>query len=360
MILSKIWERYLFRETLKVFFLFLGCFYFLYALIDYSTHMQDFIVDKRIQISHMLGYYSFMLIKRADLLVPLAMLIASIKLLLSINLNGELVALQSSGISLKKIVRPLLLLAGLCTLFNIFSFEFFLPSSLNFLDRFRERHFKHSRNGARREPIHALYLKDGSKIIYQKKDAETNQFFDVFWIRSSDDLWRMKYLSSDPENPVGTYVDHIQRNRSGNFDKTESFETYRFSPFKWQPDLAGKGYIPIENRRISELFSLLASKKKATAVERPQILSFILYKCAMPLLPLLVTMAVVPFCVRYSRTTPLFLIYALALFGFVAFCALMDAGVILGENNVIPPFAAVLGPFFLCSLGFGWKFATTK
>ena len=96
--MNRIWERYIFRETLKVFFLFLGCFYFLYAMIDYSTHMQDFIVDKRIQVSHIIGYYSFMFIKRADLIVPLAALIACIKQLLSMTHNGELVALQSSAI----------------------------------------------------------------------------------------------------------------------------------------------------------------------------------------------------------------------------------------------------------------------
>ncbi len=354
-----IWERYIFRETVKVFFLFLGCFYFLYAMIDYSTHMQDFIIDKRIQVPHIIGYYSFMFIKRADLLVPLAALIACIKQLLSMTLNGELVALQASGISLKKITRPLIVLCGLCTLFNFLSFEYFLPSSLNFLDLFRERHFKHARHGKRTEPVHALYLKDGSKIIYQTKDTEKNQFFDVFWIRSSDEIWRIKTLTTDPQNPIGAFVDHIERNKQGNLIKTESFETYTFLPFKWQPDLAGKGYVPIENRKISELLHLLNSQKRTTAVERPQILSYLLYKCTMPLLPLLSLIAIFPYCVRYSRTTPIFLIYTLAIFSFVAFAAIMDAAVILGENNVLPPFAAVFGPFLICSMGFGWKFAKT-
>ncbi len=354
-----IWKWYIFRETVKGFFLFLGCFYFLYAMIDYSTHMQDFIIDKRIQFSDMISYYSFMFIKRSYLLVPLAALIACIKQLLSMMLNGELLALQASGVSLKKIARPLIFLCGLCTLFNFFSFEHFLPSSLNFLDRFREQHFKHTRHGPRTEPVHALYLKDGSKIIYQTKDAEKNRFFDVFWIRSSDEIWRMKTLKADPENPIGEFVDHIQRNKLGNLIKTESFEAYTFSPFKWQPDLAGKGYVPIENRRISQLVYLLNSKKRATTVERAQILSHLFYKCTMPLLPLLSLIAIFPYCVRYSRTTPIFLTYTFAIFSFVAFGAIMDAAVILGENNVVHPFLAVFGPFLTCSIGFGWKFAKT-
>ena len=98
-----IWKRYILCEILKVFFLFLGCFFFLYSLIDYSLHMQDFIIDKRIQISHITTYYLFQFIKRADLLIPLALLISTLKVLFSLNSRGELIALQSSGVPAKKI-----------------------------------------------------------------------------------------------------------------------------------------------------------------------------------------------------------------------------------------------------------------
>ncbi|MBY0529354.1 MAG: LptF/LptG family permease [Rhabdochlamydiaceae bacterium] len=360
MILTTLWERYLFRETLKVFFLFLGCFYSLYALIDYSTHMQDFFVDKRIQISHIFIYYSFQFIKRADMLIPLSMLIATIKVFLTLNAQGELVALQASGIPLKKIARPLLLLATVCTLFNLASGEWILPNCLNYLDRFREEHFKHSFRGNRKEPIHTLYLKDRTKIIYQTQDIDKGVYFDVFWVRSSDDLWRIKTLTLDLEHPVGAYVDHIQRNALGNLEKTESFETYRFAPFKVLPDLAGKGYIPLENRKITDLVRMLGEKRKATALEHPQVMTHLLFKCMIPWMALLAVIAPLPYCVRHTRMTPTFFIYTIALFGFISFYALMDAAVILGENNVIAPWIAILSPFALCSLAFGWKYTKTN
>ena len=67
MIFSCLWERYLLREILKIFFLFLFCFYSLYAMVDYSLHMQDFIVDKRIQFLHIAAYYGFQFVKRCPL-----------------------------------------------------------------------------------------------------------------------------------------------------------------------------------------------------------------------------------------------------------------------------------------------------
>lgn len=360
MIFRMLWERYLLRELFKVFFLFLGCFFFLYSLLDYSLHMQDFIVDKHINFSHLCTYYFYQFIKRSDLLIPLALLIATLKVLFALNARGELVALQASGLSSKRILRPFFILAFLCALFNCASTEFMLPSSLNFLDHFRVQHFKHSFYGERREPIHVIYLKDRSKIVYQSEKTDEQLFFDVFWIRSSEDIWRMKYLSTNLEAPVGYWVDHIVRSPEGTFDKTESYESYAFPSFRAQPNLTGKGRVPIENRKVSELLRLLTHTRMTTEWERPQILTQCLHKCMMPLLSFLVVIAAAPFCFRYSRSLPIFFTYAIALFCFVAFAALIDSALILGEAQVISGYIAIILPFALSFIGFGWKFVKTR
>ena len=357
--LQTIWERYILRETCKVFSLFLGCFFFLYALIDYSLHMQDFIIDKQMQISHVATYYVFQFIKRADLLIPLALLIATLKVLFAMNTRGELIALQSSGLSRRKILRPLFFMGLLCALFNLISSEFFLPASLNHLDSFREQHFKHSRHGNRKQPVYLLPLKDHSKIVYQTEDEEKKLYLDVFWIRSTDEIWRMHSLSSDPDNPVGRFVDHLKRGKAGNFEKIESFETYRFDKFRWQADPTGKGSIPLENRKLSELLRLSIQKNKVTSYEYPQALTYLLFKLTIPFLSLLVIAAGAPFCLRHSRNLPLFFTYALALFGFIAFFALMDAAVILGENLILSPYVAILLPLSLCWGAFGLHYYNT-
>lgn len=351
MIFKTLWERYLLRELFKIFSLFLCCFFFLYALVDYSLHMQDFIVDKQIQISHVITYYLFQFIKRADVLLPLALLVATLKTLFTINTHGELIALESSGLPRKKILRPFFLLGGLCVLFNLASSEFFLPSSLNHLDKFRRENFKHSRHGNRKEPVHILPLKDRSKIIYQTEDKEKKLYLDVFWVRSMDDIWRMSALSTDSEYPIGSFVDHLQRNPSGNMEKVESFDQYRFSKFRLEPDPTGKGYTPLENRKLSGLLRMLFQKNTTTAYEYPQVLTHFLFKITMPFLSLLVIAAGAPFCLKHSRNLPIFFTYAIALFSFVGFFTLMDAAMILGENHIISPYAAILLPFcLLCAI----------
>jgi lipopolysaccharide export system permease protein len=356
MILSQIWERYFFRELVKVFTLFLCTFYFLYVIVDYSTHMQDFIKNKQIQFSDIARFYSVHFVKRADLLLPLSLLIATIKVLCTLNARSELVAFQSAGLPIKKLMRPFFLLASCCVLFNYINFELLTPKSLNFLDQFKEAHFKSQREGKKKEPFHIFYLEDGSKLVYQHYEAEKDAFFDVLWLRSSDDIWRIKYLNADPKKPIGQYIDHLKRNKEGFFEKIESFDTQLLTQLKWRPQTSRKGFIPYENRSLSELYKLYR-KDTTKDYEAAQILTHFNLKLVMPLLSLFVVIACAPFCVRYSRGTPVFFIYAIAIFGFLAFFTVLDAAVILGENRVISPYLAIFVPFGLGFSLFTWKFS---
>jgi len=354
--IGSIWERYIFRELLKVFFLFLFVFFFLYSLMDYSTHAKDFITDKRIQIFDILLYYSLQFIKRADLLLPLALLVATIKVLCSLNAHRELVALQASGMKLKKLLRPFFFLACLCMVFNYFSAQYIVPKALNNLDQFKKSHFKQSSKGKIKQRVHLIYLKDDTKLFYQTFDKEKELFFDVIWIPTSEEIWRIKYLTANPREPEGRFVDHLKRNSQGFFEKVESFDTYQFKQIKWERKMPTKGFIPNENRSLSELFHSYFQKQSGSNYEGADLLTQLYFKLAMPLLSFLVVMAISPFCVNYSRNIPIFFIYACGLFGFIAFFTFMDAAVIIGENQVVSPFLAIFSPFLICGGLFTWKF----
>ncbi len=145
MILSKIWERYLFKETLKVFFLFLGVFYFLYAAIHHSTHMQEFLRSAHVSMLDIGIYYAFHFCKVAHLLLPLALLIGTIKVLTTLNANRELVALQACGMKLRSLLRPFFLLAFLCTALSLLNFEWLTPRAAAYIRDFRVAHLKSER-----------------------------------------------------------------------------------------------------------------------------------------------------------------------------------------------------------------------
>ncbi len=349
-----IWQRYFLREITKIFTLFLFGFFFLYFAIDYSLHMQDFLKDKSIQIGDLLIYYGYQFIKRAPLLLPLALLIATVKVLTTLTHHRELVALQMSGLSTRKLLAPFFLVAICATLFNLLSYEFLLPNSLGYLDKFYAKHLRHAKAGKNNE-VKSFTLKDGTKLIYQTYLPEQKSFFDVIWLKSGQEIWRMKYLTADPENPTAKYIDRLVCNPQGFFEKKESFSKRVFSEISWEKELHRKGYTPYENRSVSELFQL-GYLKKIPPFMKMEVRTQLYYKCFIPFLSLLVVIAAAPFCIRYSRTTSPFLIYACSLFAYIAFFTLMDAAVILGENRVASPFCAIFVPFLALALPFTWRF----
>lgn len=340
----KLWERYFLREISKVFFFFLLCLFFLYALLDFSTHMDDFFKNSRLQLIDMGRFYLDHFLKRADFLFPLALAVSTIKVLSTFNTRREWLVFQVAGISTKRLLLPFFYMATFCLAFNLLNFQLWLPSSLNHMDDFHAAHFKHSHRAKRKELIHLLNLRDNSKLIYQTYDSSKNALFDALWIRNNDDIWRMKYLSADPQNPEAQFVDHLVRGKEGFLEKTESFDAYRFTTLKWHPQMTGKGLIPFENRSVKALLSL-ASSPSTTPYELPKILTQICFKCAVPFLSIFVIFAIAPFCIRFSRKSTPFILYAASLFGLMAFYMLLDDAVILGENSIVSPYFAIFAPF---------------
>ncbi|MES2200580.1 MAG: LptF/LptG family permease [Chlamydiota bacterium] len=345
--IGTIWQRYIFCNLLKGFLFFLLSFFLLYSLIDFSTHAQDFITKGSLNFSKLSFYYSYQLVKRLELLLPLALLISVIRVLTTLNDNKELVALQVAGLPLKKIFKPFFLLAIFCSFLGYCNEEIFIPKSATYFTDLKYSRTKNPLKKFKNKQFTILPLEDSSKLIYQNYNAEKNAFFDVYWISSFQDIWRMKYLNADPNHPVGEYVDHLVRNKEGFLENVESFEKKLIPDLKWTHKQLNKKQSSIKHQKISHLAHLIWSSKTGSLHVKGEIETYFFYKLIMPLLSFLVLIGVLPFCIKYSRTPPLFMIYGPAIFCFVVFFTLMNAMTIIAENNVLPPYIAICAPLVL-------------
>jgi lipopolysaccharide export system permease protein len=352
--LGTLWQRYIFFGLVQNFFFFLLCFFLLYSLIDFSTHAHDFLLNGKLNCTKLSSYYLYQLIKRLPLLLPLALLIATIRSLTLLNANRELLALQASGVPLKKIFRPFFLLVLLCSILGYCNEEVLSPKSVSYFEQARQLEGKTPFKKIKRKQFALLQLEDSSQLIYQRFDEEKNAFFDVYWIRSFHDIWRMKYLHVNPKAPIGEYVDHIVRSKEGFLEKAESYEKCLLPSLKWETSTFHKKQSSIKHQKISQLAYLFLKKDKHSFHAQGEIKTHFFHKLLMPLLPLLVFLSVAPFCVSYSRNIPIFIIYAVSIFGFILFFTFTNALVILGENQVLPPFVVMLSPFLL-SFGLAGK-----
>lgn len=346
-----IWKRYFLKELAKVFLLFMGCFYFLYVLIDYSAHTKTF-HQEGVRFIDILLYYAFQLANRADILVPIALLIANVKVLTTLNMRNELVALVSGGIPLKTLMRPFLFCGAFCAALLYLNFQFLQPLSLTSLKTFEESHFK-ERSGE--QQIGALPLTDNSLLIYQKFDAETHSFFDAYWYKSHDLVYRIQRLFPYERIPRALQIDVLKR-ENGQLRRTETFETLTFPEIRFDTKSLFTAVHPPRSQSLTQLLANFSWRRSLTDKEA-EAASIFLYKLTIPLACLLVVIAPAPFCLRFGRHLPVFAIYALSLFGIITFFTFVNSCVILGESQVVPPHWAVLAPLALFFGLFGWKYA---
>lgn len=355
--MNSIWKRYFFAELIKVFFLVIGCLYFLYVLIDYSAHTKVF-QQEGIRLIDVLLYYLFQFTKRAEILIPVALMIATIKVLTTANMRHEIVALATGGISLKKIMRPFLWSGLFLTLLLFLNFQYLQPFSLIRLNAFEEQYFKEHTKEEKKNPINSLLLEDNTLLLYQSYDQERRAFFDVYWLKNGDSLYRIQWLYPYEKIPFGNYVDSLSRNSCGDIVKVNSHEELFFPHMRFDTKSLYSAVHPPRWQSISQLGRNLkrAGMKKSNDREA-EVATLFFYKLTIPFVCILAVFCPAPYCLRFGRNLPVFLIYALSLFGIITFFTLVNTSVILGESQVIPPFWAILTPPLVFSLLFGWKYA---
>lgn len=359
MILTKIWERYFLKEFFKTAIFFITCFYGLYVLIDYANHRASFHHNHTpFQWQEVALYYLSEFVLRIEILLPFALLIATIRTLCALNQHHELIAMLSCGISLRTLLRPFLIVSLFVTGFVYINTEFFLPAAMNEL--------KHIQEGRSRKKIkyqdmlaaQHIILEDGSTFLFQSYHTEENRFFDVYWIRNVNDIYRMKYLTVSAP-PVGYSVDHLVRNSKNELATAESLPTHRFPHLKFNQKTLFETVTAPEELSLSSLWEKLpsdASKNEKDA----QILATFYRKMIIPWFCLLAVLAIAPFCIRTSRNLPVFFIYAGSIFGLVALYLSLGAFVVLGKRQIIDPFLGIALPFLALTAYLGWRFTRMR
>src|SRR4030042_3425788 len=106
----QILDKYLLKQFLYVLFFALLSFWIIFLIVDAVEHIDTFI-DRHASLSAVIKYYIFYSPYILVLVLPIAMLLSSLFSLGLLSRQNELLALKSSGISLYRILFPLLGLA---------------------------------------------------------------------------------------------------------------------------------------------------------------------------------------------------------------------------------------------------------
>lgn len=356
--LNYLWERYFFKQFISIFFFFLFCFYSLYVLIDYASHTGK-VANHNFYIGwdEIFRYYLYVFSARAEFLIPLALLIAFVKTILTLNTHQELVALMASGISSKRLLRPFIFVSVFCMLLLYANEEWLLPTALKKMKQMEASSKHQNKKKMQQAAVKHLILEDGSLLLYQYYDAGSEHFFDVYWIPSADKLYRIKFLKPSLELPLGTYVDFIERDASGELLQKKSkiqryFPEIRFNKKILESTIIHPEILPLSSltKQAFPLFRSGLDEKES------KIMTAFYWKWTLPFLCLLVILGPARACMNFSRRLPVFFLYVLSLFSFIAFYMFMDAIQVLAIKQIISPFTAIFLPVFSLFLFYSWRY----
>lgn len=341
-----IWERLFIKEVLKTFLLFLGIFYALYTLIDYASHMSGASYHHiQLKIGEFFTHYLCEFVLRAEILIPFAFLIAVVRVLSQLNSQNELVALLTAGYSKKRLLRPFMFLAIIIVFFLYLNTQIFTPIASKRLQRFDEKYTREKPKIDERRMIHHLLLEDGSTLLYRTFDQKSAKFEEVFWIRSIDEVWRIASLKPHPSPPFAEYVEIFKRSGKDLLTLASAKEEMEISELRFNKKRLMETITPADELSLTNLFKNLRKSSSSNSEKEARLYTSFYRKLALPWLALLAVIGVAPFCLYFTRQLSIFLIYTGAIFGLVAIYLIMDAATVLGERQVVSPFAAIFVPF---------------
>jgi lipopolysaccharide export system permease protein len=114
----RILDRYLIRQFGLALLFSLISFWVVFFVVDLVEHVDNFI-DKQAPVSVVIKYYFYYTPYMLALTLPVAMLLACLFSLGQLARHNELTAMKSAGISLYRIVLPILILSFLISLFVV-------------------------------------------------------------------------------------------------------------------------------------------------------------------------------------------------------------------------------------------------
>lgn len=319
----KIWKKMILKRLVSTFIFILFSIFFIYCLIDFSINNGKFLTKNlKANLFDLIQYYLQNFSAHFDLFSPFSFLLATLKVFFDMNIHLEFTALQTAGLSRKKLLVPFAMVALFLSILGLANHEWIAPHASYVSSNYKLQFSKRAKG---QEPLklYSHVLEDGSEILYHSQIDKT--LSDFIWIQSNDEIWTMKTL--DLITMEGKGVHHIQRENRLLVQK-ESFETKAFLELRIDPETIAKSFIPYENRSISSLF---------TEKENRCVQSYFHYRLATPLLPLFLLFALAPFGMTFSRTLPIFSIVILSISIFITIKTVFESLIILGENNLIHP-----------------------
>ncbi len=134
---------YLLRSFWSTFLMIVGVFLGLVIVADVLEHMENF-MGYKVPFRHYLTYYALFIPSVLSICLPVATMLAGMRLFRNLSISNEYVALIMGGISLWKILKPIILSTILLCVVSYFIGDYLAPQSSLKRSIMRKEKFKRS------------------------------------------------------------------------------------------------------------------------------------------------------------------------------------------------------------------------
>ncbi len=351
--------RYIMLRTLRpLILLFLG-FIGIFVLVDLFDHAHTFI-DNQVGAGVVALYYAYSMPFIFVLTVPVAMLLATLLSVGAMSRGNEIMAMKGSGLSLTRILTPVLLLAVLVSAANLLVAEYAVPPATRHKIEIEDAHLRGQRSDPRiRRDI--IYMRPDGGMILVRRYNTRQQIMEDVTIEEFDERLRPK--TRIDASGARWETDHwiLESGRLRRFtsegESVTPFDTMELNPGDPTPDDLVRRKLEPEERGYFDLRDYIA--KLRAGGNDPRALEVQLHlKVAFPFVSFIMTLLGAPLAAR-TRRSGFAVAFASALAISFFYYAAIQVAQVLGRQGILsPPLAAWIANVVFAAIGI-WIVART-
>ncbi len=337
----RILSRYIFNEFIRIFLIVLAGILVVYVCIDFLQKADSFIKYKA-NIAQVAVYYLCSLPGLASSVLPIASLIASLLSLGNLSRHNEIIAMRASGMSLVRIIAPVLAGGLFISVAGFFNNEYIMP------------HYTSRANYIKNVQIE----KKQQRVMFQQRKL---------WLRGPDNsIANIELVSPDRFEMVGLNIfklnaDFSVRERitaksllwengawrlqdsrkyvigaDGAYSAPDDGEIYNIVD---NPSDLGMIVKSSEEMNFYELWDYV-KRLKSSGYKAARYEVDLYGKLALPLSSLLMVLIATPLSIQKARSGGMGRGFALAVFIAFVYWGLASLGTALGRSGALPPLEA--------------------
>ena len=337
---SRIHDRYLLRQFIRIFLISIVSFTLVYVTIDTFEEIDNFI-DHEASILNIVRYYVYSLPFMLTYIIPVSMLLGTIFSMGIMARRNELTAFIASGLSLIRIARPILITAVLVTVFSIF-FNDVIVTSATIKRKEVKRYDIEGRarsNPLLKENFHYLG-ENGYVYLAARYNHQTKTLFEVVLQQFSGNTLtrRIDARSAKWINEQWVFNTGFERVFESRSETVHAFTRLSMPELRESPDNFVEKEVDPENMNLRELRAYINKVRKGGGnVERH--LTDLYGKFAYPIAGSIFVLLGIAFATG-KRKQSIATGFGLTLLISFIYYGVLQVGQTLGYNGRLPPLLA--------------------